>query len=392
MSAQRTRPVVFVVQYLETFEIVIPVVLGLRELGVPVSIVVTAERDIMRHYSEDGEWYDHERVGIVWDWLQLNGFDPEPLLPAERGGDQVRVLDPFAVFLPSPYEDQRHPSLDPATLGLPIHYVDYGFHVDPEEASGWQFYDEFFKDCRSVYVANDYEAECFHRGGVPEGIVVRSGSPALDHWDEYSGRAPVPTVMWCPWWSTNGKMTGKAGYSTFLVTWRSMLAEFEARPHMRFIFRPHPLLMEHMRAQRLWSELDEQEFEQRMGALPTVTVANSFLASSHIPQFEQAWAMVTDGVSYLGEFSYTGKPLLLTEAPGNMGWNPVGAAIRSVVETSDYAERVPDFLDRVAADVDPDHERRLETVRSLYIRPPGGSGRAIARHLRDIAVEGADSP
>jgi hypothetical protein len=379
--------VVFVVQYLETFEIVIPVVLALRELDVPVRIVVAAERDIMRHYSTDGERYDTERVGIVWNWLARNGFDPEPLLPPEQGGAQVHELEPFAVFMPSPYEAQRHPSLDPTVLGLPIHYVDYGFHVDPEDASGWQFYDEFFKDARSIYVANDYEAECFRNGGVPDGTVVRSGSPALDHWDTYSGRSAVPTVMWCPWWSTDGKMTGRAGYSTFLVTWRTMLAEFEARPHMRFIFRPHPLLLEDMRAKQSWSESDQQEFGERMADLPTVTVADSFLASSHIPQFEQAWAMVTDGVSYLGEFSYTGKPLLLTEAPDNMGWNPVGRAIRSVVETSDYAVRVPDFLDRVAADDDPDRRRRLMTVRAQYIRPPGGSGRAIARHLLSLAHE-----
>lgn len=388
MTSRLSRPVVFVVQYVETFEIVVPIVRGLRELDVPVRIVVAAERDIMTHSSSDGEWYDTDRVGVVWNWLAVNGFAPEPLLPAEMGGEQVRALDPFAVFLSSPYPAQRHPSLDPAALGLPIHYVDYGFHVDPEEASGWRFSDPFFLDCRSVYVANDYEAECFALAGVGEDIVVRTGSPALDHWDDYSGRSPVPTVMWCPWWSTSGKVSGKAGYSTFLATWRTMLDEFEARPTMRFIFRPHPLLLEHVRALGVWPDDEREEFDARMAALRTVTIANSFLASSHVPQFEQAWAMITDGVSYLGEFAYTGKPLLLTEAANNMGWNPVGQRIRAVVETTPYAEGVPDFLDRVVADEDPERDRRRDIVRAEYIRPSGGSGRAIARHLAAIATSG----
>jgi hypothetical protein len=382
-------PVVFIVQFLETFEIVIPVVRALRRLGVPVAIVVTPERDIMLHHSEDGEWYDVERAVIVWRWLMDNGFSPEPLVGAHDAGDSVRALSPRAVFLPSPYAAQRHASLDPDALDLPIHYVDYGFHVDPEEASGWRFSDRFFRGCDAIYVANDYEAQRFLAAGVPARSVVRSGSPALDHWDEPIGRGSTPTVLWCPWWSTEGKTRGSIGYSTFLASHDEVLREFQRRPGIRMIFRPHPLMLGQLVADRTWTSDDLRRFQDRLAALPNVTVARSDIASSHVPQFEEAWAMVTDGVSFLAEFAYTGKPLLLTEVPGNPGWNPVGQAIRAVVDRSVGAAGLVPFLDRVEADADPGPASRREAVRAQYLRPVGGSGLAIAEHLRDAPERSA---
>ncbi len=95
--------------------------------------------------------------------------------------------------------------------------------------------------------------------------------------------------------------------------------------------------------------------------------------------------MVTDGVSFLAEFGYTGKPLLLTQAPKNPGWNPVGQAIAGAVERSDGVEKLAWFLDRVEGGIDPDAERRRKVIRRQFFRPPGGSAAAIARHLQELA-------
>ena len=157
---------------------------------------------------------------------------------------------------------------------------------------------------------------------------------------------------------------------------------------MRFIIRAHPGLWDELRREALWTSEDELRFHARVAELENVTLGGDVspttrypLSDSHLEQFEQAWAMVTDGISFLAEFGYTGKPVLLTQAPGNPGWNPVGQAIADVVERSDGVQRLGSFLDQVERDVDPDAEKRREVIRGLFCRPPGGSAAAIARHL-----------
>lgn len=377
---------VFVVQWLETFEMVKPVVRALRASGQPVKIVVTPEYDLLAHRT-DGESYNLEAVVPMWDWLTAHGFAPEPLVPAECEADRLRALRPAAVFLPSPYDGIRHESLYPPALGLPVHYVNYMFNICPSEFG--QMYElPFFRECSALYAESEYTAEQFVLNGVDPARVVKSGPPILDHWDVERPRAKIPTVLWCPWWSTRWNRENTVGYSTFIHTYQTVLGEVAKRPHMRFIFRPHPSLWGELRKEALWTEQEEREFHTRAADLGNLKIVGEVTPEKryafypdHLEQFEQAWAMVTDGVSFLAEFGYTGKPLLLTQARGNPGWNPVGQAIAEVVERSNGIDKFAGFLDRVERGIDPDAEKRREVIRRQFYRPPGGSAAAIVRHV-----------
>jgi hypothetical protein len=380
---------VFVVQWIETFEIVAPVVQALRDAGWTTKIVVTPERDILR-WSSDGSYYDTTLVTPVWEWLETNGFAPERLVSADSEAARLRDLLPAAVFLPSPYISHRHESLAPKNLG-PVHYVNYCFTIYPSTGEAFEL--PFYRECDVVYAENDYCVEHFVHAGVERSHIIKTGHPALDHWDTDRGRADVPTVLWCPWWSTHwpGKGENTVGYSTFIPSYQAVLDEAARRPYMQFTIRPHPLLWSQLRKDALWTAQDELRFHTRAAELDNVTVEGNVTMTTrypvypgHIKQFEQAWAMVTDGVSFLAEFGYTGKPLLLTQAPGNPGWNPVGQAICDVVQRSDGIQGLKSFLDQVERGIDPDADKRREVIRRQFYRPPGGSAAAIARHLAHL--------
>jgi hypothetical protein len=378
------RCAVFVVQWLETFDVVAPLVRALREVGWETPIVLTPERSAV-HANADGT-YDLGRLGPMREILSARGFAPEPLLPAEAEADRIRTLSPSAVFLPTPYVVHRHESLAPAHLRLPVHYVNYGLNLSPLPELTFNL--PFFRRCAAIYAENEYCAEQYVLAGVDASRVVPTGHPRLDHWDTEHPRSRRPTVLWCPWWSTRWT-DGKVGYSTFLPSYRTVLAEARRRPHMQFIVRTHPYLWAELRSERLWTEAEERAFLAAVDELENVELVGNVnttttypLYPSHVHQFEQAWAMVTDGISFLGEFGYTGKPILLTEAPGNPGWNPVGQAIRAVVQRCDGIQGLPVFLDRVEKGVDAEAERRQgEAIRRLFYRPAGGSNHAIVRHL-----------
>jgi len=391
---RRTKPrVVFVVQWLETFEMVRPVWEALRRGPLDPTIVFAPERDMMHWVSRDGNAYDMDLAERIWRWLRDHGYSPEPLLAPEEEADRLRDWQPVAVFLPTPYPEARHPSLDPVRLGLPVHYVNYAFDLAPPGGAGIQFELPFFRQCEAIYAENEYCADQFRRAGVRADAIVDSGPPILDYWDVPEYRSPRPSILWCPWWSVrHGGTENATGYSTFLLSYEAVLSEAVRRPHMDFVFRPHPMLWSQLRADRLWSPDDERRFLDRAAALPNFSVVGAVTPNTrlpwypdHISQFRDAWAMVTDGISFLAEFAYTGKPLLLTEAPGNPGWNPVGQAIASVVTRSSGIAELQSFLDGIERDEDPDRDTRRRAVHAQFFRPPGGSGRTIANRLVAIA-------
>ena len=81
-------------------------------------------------------------------------------------------------------------------------------------------------------------------------------------------------------------------------------------------------------------------------------------------------------------FAYI-KPVLLTRAQGNPGWNPVGDAIAQMTQRSNYLDGLPVFLENLKRGIDPDADQRRATMRGLFYRPPGGSLAAMASHLNE---------
>ncbi len=372
-----SQPIVFVAQWLSTFEMHAPVWRELRRRGVPVEIVVTPERVFEDRRSLVGGEYDHASARVLWAKLSDEGFAPLPLLPPEAEAARLRALDAALVLLPSPYDALRHADLAPDRLGIPVHFLNYGFRIEsPDQATD----NPFFDHCAAMYMENEIERDLFVAAGLnPERLVV-TGHPVLDVWDQPHELAPRPLVLWCPWWGSEWE-DGSAGYSTFFIGREAMLAEIRRRPHIDFVLRPHPLLWMQLLREERWSVDDEREFRRMVEAIPNLTIAEPD-STDHIAQFGSAWAMVTDGVSFLAEFSYTGKPLLLTELPGNPGWNAAGRGIRDLVDVSEVMTGLPNFLDGVERGVDlGEVQRRHRAVSALFYRPEGGASAAVADEL-----------
>jgi hypothetical protein len=377
---QETRCVVFVVQWYENFDQVAGLVTALRAAKWRVAVVVTPGRDAS--HADSRQEYLVDEAAETWEALRARGFDPEPAVPPADEAARIRSWRPVAVFMPSPYDGQRHESMSIDNLGLPIHYVNYGFNVSRPQR-GIEFDEPFFTKCAAIYTENDYCTGNFALAGVDPARLIPSGPPGLDHWDVDHGRADVPTVIWAPHWSVrfHGFDGWTAGYATFISSYAAVLEEVERRPHVRWLFRPHPLLWGELRSEGLWTEEEEARFHSRVADLPNMTL----VGGSRWDQFEQAWAMVTDGISFLAEFACTGKPLLLMEPPDSPGWNVVGEAIADAVDRSDGASGLSEFLDRLERDDDPAATRRREVARAQFYHPRGGSAAAIVRHLNRVA-------
>ena len=375
-------PVVLVAQYLPIFELVLPVWRELRRRGVPVVVVVTPYPS--DDPSAEAPFLDAD-AAVLWKQLVGMGIDPLPMVPADQEAERIRSLDPCAVFLSGPYDAQRHAGLAAESLGLPIHYVNYFFRVVPDDpqvhpaASS----NPFYRHCAAIYCETSYDVEMFLGAGVDESALVMSGHPGLDAYDEPQELEERPTVLWCPW-HVEVWPSGRRGYATFVDGRAAMLAEARRRPHIDFVFRPHPLLLTHMRLFQWWTPEEESQFWGEFDSIPNLSYHDADVVT-HVPQLSSAWAMVTDGIAFFPAFAYTGKPLLLTKAPGNPGWNSVGLAIEELVATSTFMDGLPDFLDEVEQGVDPaEVERRHQQMRVVLGRPEQSSASVVADHLVSV--------
>ena len=379
----RGAPVVLVAQWLSTFELIAPVWHELRRMGTPVAVVVAPERRVEGPSAalQDGSEYDQRSADWLWQTLTELGFEPLPQVAPAVEAQRIRSLRPSAVFLPTPYDFHRHPSLAPDVMGVPVHYVSYGLTISPDIGGG-ESASPFFDHCQRIYADTPYERDLLVGAGLAAEVVLLTGHPGLDVWDVSHEVSPTPLVLWCPWWGHRWA-TGEPGYSTFLAGRQDFLEQVRCRPQVRFVFRPHPLLWESLRREGLWSADDKGRFFAELESLPNITFADAETDhEGHVAPLADAWAMVTDGISFIEEFAYTGKPLLITKAPGNPGWNPVGVAIERIVETSDLMEGLPAFLD--AVERGPDAERSTavrERMRQVLDRPPGGAAPEVAADL-----------
>lgn len=373
---------VFLIDSFEVFERYEPIINALQARGQVVFLVVIPWRDVMNHWS-DGSAYDYGGAVYMWEWLVTNGYHVEPLVPPDREAERLRSLAPTGVFLPGPYIESRHPSLAPANLDLPVFYLNYSFNVYADERLAFEL--PFYRECSMIFAENAYSARRWIAAGVAPEKVAPTGLPILDYWDSFAPKPLFPTVLWCPHWSVDR-------YSTFLDSYSIFLDEAARRPDVRFIIRPHPLLRLELRKRRSWTADDEVRFFSRVKGMLNVTIAGvdtpttpQTLYPDYRLQFRRASAMVTDGVGFLAEFAYTGKPLLLTEAPTSPGWNAVGNQIADLVGRSNAIAGLATFLDDLSLQEDPVVMPRREAVARLFYRPQGGSAEAVARQISEFA-------
>ncbi|CAB4956297.1 MAG: hypothetical protein F2842_08615 [Actinobacteria bacterium] len=379
----RGAPIVFIAQWLSTFELVAPVWHELRRAGVPVAVVVAPERRVEGPSAplHDGSEFDQRSADGLWRKLTERGFEPLPQVAPSVEAQRIRSLRPSAVFLATPYDFHRHPGLAPDVLGVPVHYISYGLTISPDVGGG-ESASSFYDHCQRIYADTPYERDTVLGAGLAREAVLLTGHPGLDVWDVPHEVSPTPLVLWCPWWGHSWP-TGGPGYSTFLAGRHDFLEQVRRRPQVSFVFRPHSLLWQALRRDRLWSADDEANFFAELESLPNITFSDAEAdKEGHVAQLAEAWAMVTDGITFIEEFAYTGKPLLITRAPGNPGWNPVGEAIEQIVEKSDLMVGLSAFLD--AVERGPNAERAIavrEQMQQVLNRPPGGAAPLVAADL-----------
>gem|GEM_PF-2223809 len=255
---------------------------------------------IARQFSDaGGSAYVVELSGLkLPEWAKSSlGF--ATFVPESQGLARANKWD--AIWFARPYPRALAQEWQKIQRQIPVVYSGYGLPISRwDESAPLPFLQEV---CNLIILRSSSEEERIRDLGLSHKAIA-AGDPLLHDvitarrfWQESSG---YRSLLWAPHWSK--KISGARGFYNWRWTVGPLLRHMRKNPNLKLVVRAHPFLF------RPGSEFSRHRNVRKLFSLPNVSNSDSSL----IRDIERADALITDGVSIIGYFAATGKPLVIT--------------------------------------------------------------------------------
>jgi hypothetical protein len=169
-------------------------------------------------------------------------------------------------------------------------------------------------------------------------------------------------------------------FGNFATIFQDMLGFAQTHPTVDVLLRPHPLMFRTLLYREVFPETVLSEWLDQWSALPNTAIdADDDVALL----FGAADLMVTDGISFLGEYPLaTNKPGIFFENPGHWALSDLGElAAASNIRVSNFAEFEKAFTD-VFHNGLPDFSKQISALRRVAQPYPGDAAKRIIEVLK----------
>ena len=268
------------------------------------------------------------------------------------------------LFLNTPYKEHQPKWLTKVNFNFA--YAGYGLTI-----SNWEFGHfsaGMIPKCKVLVAGSEYEFLGYRKVSQVPQKVVMAGNPLMwqirnqKHMHSIN-RSGVKQILWAPHW-TSSWLDSPKGYSR----WReksSVIFDFaKLHPEIKFVFRPHPLLRLGIFAtpkknnkiyqreirKSLDLEKDKLEIEilKEFVLLPNVVLSTGPMAEDIL----QSDALITSGVSIIGYWAATGKPLAIYR---DINSPPFGVNGEKLIFFSDIVSTPAELLSWMEATINLDN-------------------------------------
>lgn len=224
----------------------------------------------------------------------------------------------------------------PSKLNAALYHISYCYYTD------------------SVFYKNSIEQNKYYTGNAKY-----LGFPKMDQYynAQFNRRSDKKIIIYAPHHSVHrsGKRT-----ATFEDNYMSILALAEKYCDTTYwIFKPHPSLRSTSVAAGIFNSVEEyDEYESKWNMLNNADVMS---VGDYFSAFKESDAMITDSVSFLAEYQFTHKPLLLLES-GKGAYNDFGKSIVNILYSCSGTDiqGIETFINDVIAEKDEMKEKRLD--------------------------------
>jgi hypothetical protein len=261
-----------------------------------------------------------------------------------------------AIFLQSPYIDHYpdwfldlHESANLAYSGYSLSLVDY---------FDGQYGSQLIRNSKYLLAGSHDEYRNYTRFGNKNSVVVLTGNPLM-----YSLRKQLESIsklrkenrilLWAPHWIEKWESNEK-GFAKWEIAIESVFSFAEKNMDKKVIVRPHPIFRniidaylnnnskilnrESRRASLSNSVLEILPIMKKLLDLRNVELSNS----SMIEDVLSADMLITEGISIIGYWATTGKPILVLRDIKSSSFNAEGAQL---LLATDQASDVVEILD-----------------------------------------------
>ncbi len=294
--------------------------------------------------------------------------------------DLKEILLPDIVFFTDPWEStiEQYSIMNFFKDSLTC-YIPYGMYCANIQKNQYnmmfhRFLDFFFCETEiHKYMAKKY-------GSFLNGNLVVCGYVKIDPLFEKKENCSykwkinseeIKKIIWSPHYSIH-KNDNCLGYSCFLELSEFMLSV--ARHYsekIQWVFKPHPNLKPTLAFLPSWGWKKAERYWNEWQGLPNACVEEG----DYLDLFLTSDAMILDSVSFISEYTATGKPALFTVRDSGIyrKWNEYGEkAFGMLYHANDLKKDIVKFIENVVIkNNDVKKEQRNEFIKS-YLVPPNG--------------------
>ncbi len=242
----------------------------------------------------------------------------------------LRTFEPNIVFYEPPWHLPKIQDVPEVSKYALTCHTPYGMNLAKNAA---QYCLPFLQLIWRQFVESESIKEYLSSKSVNKGRNIESfGYPKLDVymeqdccepnelWSVSSDETPqVKRIIYAPHWSFN-----VLHFATF--DWNGEFLLKYAKTHQKtdWLFKPHPRLRYALQQDLNWSKNQVSDYYAAWDALPNGKVSER---GGYFDYFQTSDALITDCVSFLGEYIYTKKPIIHLRNPQSIEYNPIGERI-----------------------------------------------------------------
>ena len=342
----------------------------------------------LQEYEENFEYFKRRGFNVI------KGYDNELNtlidIESETRPDIIFYSTPWEESFPEQFRIENLPE------NIIFCYIPYGIHASQNEDN--QFNRELHKKAWKLFYPTKIHKELAAKYSLRKSSnVVVMGYPKLDPLiDGSHEKNPYPwnyskkqkkRVIWAPHHSIKNYIR----FSTFDKNYKFFHDLAKAHSEIEWVFKPHPNLRHyHLISSKIFPDdnFNEKTLVKYYNAWDNLPNATVYEGGDYFNLFATSDAMITDSVSFLSEYLFSGNPGLFLTSPTQY-FNEYGEIIKNAwyqIDGTDF-KRIENFIiDVVIREEDPLKSIR-ENIYQKYLKTDGNASERIYNYIRSKLIE-----